>query len=170
MIVGGPGSGKSTLAVRLGEVTGLPVFHLDKLQYLPGWVVRPTSEISSMTREIHSKDQWVFEGLHSVTYSERAARADLFIWLDLPVLTRLYRVLRRSCIYHGRTRPDMHEGCPQQINWQTIEFLCFIIRTRKSEREEIFEIYKNPPDNLRVIRLTDQAEIDNFFVNLESAI
>jgi adenylate kinase family enzyme len=31
MIVGQPGSGKSTLAQVLGEVTGLPVIHIDKI-------------------------------------------------------------------------------------------------------------------------------------------
>ena len=40
LIVGCGGSGKSTLARHLGEKTGLPVVHLDRLWWLPGWVER----------------------------------------------------------------------------------------------------------------------------------
>lgn len=36
MITGGPGSGKSMLAAALGEKTGLPVYHMDKIHYRPG--------------------------------------------------------------------------------------------------------------------------------------
>ncbi|ASJ73092.1 hypothetical protein IMCC3135_15040 [Granulosicoccus antarcticus IMCC3135] len=62
MIVGQPGSGKSTLAIRLGEATGLPVFHMDKIHYLPGWVERSATVKSAMTREIHAMEHWIFEG------------------------------------------------------------------------------------------------------------
>ena len=37
MIIGCGGAGKSTLARQLGEKLNLPVVHLDKLFWLPGW-------------------------------------------------------------------------------------------------------------------------------------
>ena len=43
-ILGTSGSGKSTLAKRLGETYGLPVLHMDTVQFLPGWVERPFAE------------------------------------------------------------------------------------------------------------------------------
>lgn len=166
MIVGGPGSGKSTLAVRLGEATGLPVFHMDKIHYLPGWVERSKSEKSAMTREVHAMDQWIFEGGHSATYTERIVRADQFIWLDIPIWTRIYRVLRRSYIYQGRTRPDLQDDCPEQFNWQTLIFLGFIIRTRKTARAKLQKIYENPPKNLLLVRITNQLELDALLADI----
>lgn len=40
MIIGQPGSGKSTLAKLLGEITGLPVVHIDTIHWQTGWVER----------------------------------------------------------------------------------------------------------------------------------
>ena len=35
MIIGGAGSGKSSLARALGDITGLPVVHIDTLYWQP---------------------------------------------------------------------------------------------------------------------------------------
>ncbi len=39
LIIGPSGSGKSTLAITLSGLTGLPVIHLDKEFWQPGWVL-----------------------------------------------------------------------------------------------------------------------------------
>ena len=41
MIIGQPGSGKSTLARALGDITGLPVRHMDHIHWQDGWMQRP---------------------------------------------------------------------------------------------------------------------------------
>jgi adenylate kinase family enzyme len=96
MIVGGPGSGKSTLARLLGERTGLPVVHIDHIHWQAGWIERDKEDKDRLTREVHARDAWIFEGGHSRTYDDRMARADTLIWLDMPVWLRLWRVLRRT--------------------------------------------------------------------------
>ncbi len=107
-------------------------------------------------------EYWIFEGGHSATYRERISRADLFVWLDISLWRRVSRVIRRSYKYRGQVRADMQDGCPEKFNRQTLDFLGFIIRTRKSARGKLLKIYENPPDNLRVVRLTTQLEIDGF--------
>lgn len=169
MIVGGPGSGKSTLALRLGEVTGLPVFHMDHIHWLPGWVERSQPEKSRLSREVHAKDRWIFEGNHSRTYADRVARADTLIWLDLPLTLRVWRVLRRSFTYLGKSRPDLPEGCPEQLNGQTLEFLGFIWRTRQSARIRIQSIKDDPPDHLRVIHLRSRAQVAAFLTTFAAS-
>ncbi|WP_420332030.1 DNA topology modulation protein FlaR [Roseibium sp.] len=162
MIVGGPGSGKSTLARRLGERTGLPVFHMDKIHWCAGWVERARDEKDRMTHEVHIQDRWIFEGGHSSTYPERVARADTFVWLDVPVGLRIFRVLKRSVVNYGTTRPDLADGCPERLDFQTIEFLRFIWRTRHSARAKLLAVYQEPPRHLDVFRLTTKLEFDAF--------
>lgn len=134
MVVGGPGSGKTTLAIELGRRTGLPVRHMDHVHWLPGWVERDKADKDHLTRAIHAEPAWIFEGGHSRTYAERAARADTLIWLDLPVGLRLWRVLRRIARGHGQTRPDLPPDCPEQFD---PAFLAFIVQSRRRARRRI---------------------------------
>jgi len=167
MIAGGPGSGKSMLAAALGEKTGLPVFHMDKIHYRPGWVERSKADKDQLTHEIHIQDRWIFEGGHSSTFAERIARADTFIWLDVPVGLRIARVLKRSVRYYGRSRPDLPDGCPERFNWQTVAFLRFIWRTRHSARDKLKAVYQAPPAHLTVHRLTSLDEVRSFLAHLD---
>jgi len=60
MIVGQPGSGKSTLAQALGEKTGLPVIHIDKIHWQPGWVERSKAEKTRLCQEAERQERWIF--------------------------------------------------------------------------------------------------------------
>ena len=167
MIVGGPGSGKSVLAAALGKKTGLPVFHMDKIHWLPDWVERTREEKDRMTHEVHMKYSWIFEGGHSSTYAERVGRADTFLWLDVPVGRRIYRVLKRSLRYYGQSRPDLPEGCPERFNRQTVEFVRFIWRTRHSARAKLEAIYRDPPSHLKVHRLETFTDVRRYLDGLQ---
>ena len=62
MIIGSSGAGKSTFARRLGESTGLPVVHLDRLFWNPGWAETPKDEWSEKIKvvllEVNPKQDW----------------------------------------------------------------------------------------------------------------
>lgn len=169
MIVGGPGSGKSYLARQLGQISGLPVFHMDHIHWLPGWVERDFAEKDLLTRRIHAKDAWIFEGGHSRTYGERAARAQLLVWLDLPIGLRIRRVLWRSLRFRGRTRPDLPDGCPEILDGRTVEFLRFIWRTRKTSRSKIKRMIDALPAGLWVRHLRNPAEVRRFLADCKAA-
>ena len=169
MIVGGPGSGKSTLARALGERTGLPVFHMDHIHYASGWVERTKAEKGALTREVHARDAWIFEGGHSATYAERAARADTLVWLDVPVGRRLVRVIRRTLRYRGTTRPDLPDGCPERLNLRTLEFLWFVLSTRRRSRAKLGRLCDEARPELRVVRLSDDATVAAFLASVPVA-
>jgi adenylate kinase family enzyme len=136
MIVGQPGSGKSSLARSLGQITALPVIHIDRIHWLPGWVERSRDEKTRLCLEAESGEQWIFEGGHSLTWPSRLARADLLIWLDRPALLRLWRVLTRAVTGLGRTRPDMADGCPERLR-SLPAFARYIWVGRSSQRAKI---------------------------------
>ena len=125
MVVGGPGAGKSTFARRLGRITGLPVHHMDLIHWLPGWVERPKPEKIAMARTVEESERWIFEGGLRATYDTRAARADLIVFLDLPMPVRLWRavVKRRLQYARGVRRPDLPPDCPKHLNWGFVRWI-----------------------------------------------
>ncbi|MGA0601959.1 MATE family efflux transporter [Caulobacter sp. KR2-114] len=113
VVMGGAGAGKSTLARRLGERLGLPVTHLDRLFYGPGWAPVGEDAFRARVAAALAGDAWVVEG----TYHEAAAlslpRADLVIWLDRPTALRLWRTWRKTRIGRMRPRADRPDGCDE---------------------------------------------------------
>ncbi|MCB1490751.1 MAG: DNA topology modulation protein FlaR [Rhodobiaceae bacterium] len=134
MIIGSSGSGKSTLARLLGEILNLPVYHMDRdVYWRPGWAKRPRGDRIRQVERIVARDAWVFEGSNSNTYNVRAARADMLIWLDIALMLRLLRVIRRSVGGRGWTRPDMADDCPERLD-RLPGFLWFILSTHRGSR------------------------------------
>ncbi|MGB3245294.1 MAG: AAA family ATPase [Sulfitobacter sp.] len=167
MIVGGAGSGKSTLARWLGAQTGLPVYYMDHIQWMPDWQPRPRAQRREMALEVEALESWIFEGGFSETYNNRAVRADTLIWLDLPVGLRLWRVTRRLFQYWGKRRPDMAEGCVEKLHGESIKFYLWIWNTRVSHRLRLQRLLADHGPGLRVVHLRSPAEVSDFQKRIE---
>lgn len=161
MIIGQPGSGKSTLARQLGKILGLPVVHIDCIHWQSGWVERTGPEKDKLCAEVHANDEWIFEGGRSSTWSERLSRADTLIFLDFPLPVRSFRILKRRFEYHGVTRPDLPDGCPEKIDW---EFVSFVWRTRKVGRARMISFYESASKDK--YRLKSSSEVDSFLTHM----
>jgi len=166
MIVGGSGSGKSTLARHLGDRTGLPVYHMDHIHWLPGWQQRPRVARQAMALDIERSDAWIFEGGFSTTYDHRISRADTVIWLDLPVGLRLWRVTRRLVAYWGQSRPDMAEGCAEGLHSETWAFYRWIWDTRQTGRVRLAALMAAAPQGVVVHHLRSPAAVRGFLEEL----
>lgn len=170
MIVGQPGSGKSTLARQLGARTGLPVRHMDHIHWMSGWVERPQTEKTRLARQVEAEEAWIFEGGHSATYTSRAARADLILWLDIPLPLRAWRILRRSLIGWRRTRPDLPPGCPERFGPETLPFWRYVWTSRHTGRDRISRMVAAAPPGTPVIRLTSLAQVRRFLASLPDSL
>lgn len=162
MILGGPGSGKSTLARWLGARTGLPVRHLDHVHWMPYWTPRPQAAKLAMVCGFEREERWIIEGGISLSHGSRMARADVLIWLDLPVGLRLRRVLLRSWRFRGRGRPDLPEGCIERFDRETGRFLLWIWRDRHAGQQRVLTSLATAPAALVVHRLRSPREVRRF--------
>ena len=90
VILGNAGSGKSTLARRIGERLRLPVVHLDKLFWGPGWSKPETKVFRARVGAAVAGAGWVCEGnYYWQTFDLRLPKADLVVWLNTPRITCL---------------------------------------------------------------------------------
>jgi adenylate kinase family enzyme len=129
LVIGSPGAGKSTLSHALAKRTGLPLNHLDKLFWLPGWVERDRDEGRAELAQVLAGERWIIDGNYGSTLPMRLERADTVVWLDYPTWLCLARVFKRWWQYRGVARPDMTAGCPENLN---LEFLLYVLTFRRA--------------------------------------
>ena len=122
-ILGPPGSGKSTLAVKLGQATGLPVVHLDRHFWKPGWVATPRDEWRRHHGALIAQPRWIIDGSYRSTVAERIARANTVVLLDLPRPVYITRALWRTLAGWGHTRPDSADGCPERWDAEFVRYV-----------------------------------------------
>ena len=84
LIIGSGGAGKSTLARQMGEISGLPVIHLDAEHWRPGWIEPSKDEWAARVDELTRGESWIMDGNYGGTMSQRIAAADTILFLDLP--------------------------------------------------------------------------------------
>ena len=80
-VFGNTGGGKSTLARRLAELTRLPLYPLDLIQFRAGGAEVPRDDY---LKAHGTKSSW-----------ERFARADTLVYVDLPLFTHFLWVTKR---------------------------------------------------------------------------
>lgn len=116
LVVGPCGAGKSTLAVELAQKLDLPLFHLDKLNWQPGWIESSREQLIERIEEVISGESWLLEGTYGSTLPQRLPRADTVVYLDYPVSLCLWRLLKRIRHWRGKVRPDITEGCEERFD------------------------------------------------------
>ena len=110
IVIGSCGSGKTTFSLQLGYITGIPVIHLDKEYWQPGWVEPIQDEWIKKLNELMSKDKWILDGNFKSSLELRLQQADTVIFLDFKRHLCLYRVGKRFLKNFNKSRPDMPEG------------------------------------------------------------
>ena len=158
VIIGCGGSGKSTMARQLGEKLDLPVVHLDKLFWKPGWVSVPQEEFDVIVREELAKEKWIMDGNFNRTLPERIKRCDTIIYLDFSRFACLMGVFKRIITTHGKVRPDMGEGCPERLDW---EFLQWVWNFNKNKREGNYRLL-NEAEGVETIVLKNRRTVKKF--------
>lgn len=134
MIIGCGGSGKSTFATSLGAKLRLPVHHLDRIFWQPGWKELPKDEWRMLQEELCAQPKWIVDGNYGSTMEVRIVTADSIIFLDIPTIICLFGAIQRFLRFRGRCRPDMTEGCPERLN---LQYLKWILTYRRDRRPRI---------------------------------
>ncbi len=163
LVIGSGGAGKSTFARRLGERLGLPVIHLDRVYWRAGWVEPPKDEWRLKVEELCAGESWVMDGNYSGTLEVRLAACDTVIFLDLPRVLCTWRVLKRALMYRGVSRPDMAEGCPEQM---PLEFLLWVWNYPRRSRPKVLARLEEFAGSKQIYRLRSSAEAEKFLVEV----
>jgi adenylate kinase family enzyme len=159
LVIGTGGSGKTTVARRLAQRTGLPLIHLDALYWQPGWQPTPPEDWRAKVQTLISRDVWIIDGNYGGTLDARLEACDTVVFLDLPRLVCLWRVLKRLLRHVGRVRPELPPGCRERLSW---EFLAWIWTYPSRRRSDILRRLTALDRRKRVVMLRSSTAIDAF--------
>jgi adenylate kinase family enzyme len=109
-ITGPSGSGKTTLARELARVVGLRHVEIDALHHGPNWESCGVEVLRERVGAATDGDDWVTDSTYHTMLGELVVdRADVLVWLDLPVPRVMWRLVWRSYV-RSRHRVELWNG------------------------------------------------------------
>jgi len=166
LVIGSGGSGKSTVAAQLGELLELEVNHLDKFYWRAGWVEPAQDEWIKTVSELIDRDAWVIDGNYSRTLELRLRKCDTIVFLDLPRVVCLWRIVKRYFLYRDGTRPDMAEGCRENLNFQ---FVSWVWNYPRRSRPKVIKLLREHAGEKRIFWLRSRSEVKKFLASHQNA-
>jgi adenylate kinase family enzyme len=164
-IIGCPGSGKSTLAARLHKILNIPLYHLDKYFWQPEWVRLDRSQFAKIHRALCDKDSWIIEGMAVRHIDYRIEKANVIIFLDIPLWTCLYRIFKRAIMCYGQMRSSNAEGCPEGL--PDLEFLTYIWNFNRKKKPIIKALLEKYKDQKKIFEIRNVTELEELIKKFE---
>jgi len=155
-VVGTTGSGKTTTAAEIARRLGIPHVEIDALNWGPGWTPAPPEVLRQRVAARIQGESWVIDGNYSSVREVVWSRADTLVWLDLPFLIVLGRLVRRT-LQRILTREQLwgtnRETWRAQFLSRDSLFL-WVVQTHWRRRRQYTELLARPEyAHLGVVRL-----------------
>lgn len=116
VILGNSASGKSTLARALGTERDVPVVHLDRLYYAPGWRPGELARFRATVDVATRGPRWIVDGNFVDSIADLTlGRADSVVFLDVAT----WRCVARAFLRTLRPEPgraDLPAGCADNFD------------------------------------------------------
>jgi adenylate kinase family enzyme len=160
-VFGNTGGGKSTLAKRLAELTRLPLYPLDLIQYRPSGGEVPRDQYLNAHADLLRQDKWIIDGFGCVASAwERFSKADTLVYIDLPLVMHYWWVTKRL-IQAPFTSP---EGWPENSPmWaSTINSYRVVWRCHRRLTPRYRQLVEDVANSKRVHHIKSAAEIMAF--------
>jgi adenylate kinase family enzyme len=163
LVAGTSGSGKTTLAARIGAAWSIPHTELDGLHWGPDWT--PRAEFVDEVRSLVAERAWVAELQYRQVRPLLVARAEVVVWLDLPVRVVMRQVVTRTLRRRFRREPMWASRNVEPPLWTVFAEEDHIVRwawrTRHKHRDLPEQLATKAP-HVVLVRLRSRREVDRW--------
>ncbi|WP_282606639.1 flagellar protein FlaR [Pelagibius sp. Alg239-R121] len=160
-VIGNAGGGKSTLCREISAALRLPYHPIDKMQWLPGWVLVSEDVFHDRHEVLIAQDRWVIDGFGPWPDIERRFdRADTIIFVDHPFWRHLFWATKRQIrsIFFGRS--DGPDGCPMLP--VTLKLYRMMWRLHREMRPKLLTAIQARSADRRIVHIRSLQELARF--------
>jgi adenylate kinase family enzyme len=149
-VFGNTGGGKSTLSKNLAEITKLPLYILDKIEYKPGGEKVNYRDYRQAHDRILESDRWIVDGFGCLeTLWTRLEAADTLVYIDLPLPRHFMWVSKRlikGLFQNPEGWPENSPILKSSLNSYQVLIVCHLKITPKyrdyvKQNQEIKEVH-----------------------------
>ena len=166
-IIGCSGPGKSRLSGQISALLDLPAFSLDQYYWRPGWKTPAADVWRRQLEELIQQPNWILDGTYVQYLEARLARADLVIYLDLPRLVCVFRILWRTLRWWRRLRPGAPVGCVERFDW---EFFHYVWTFRRDHHPKVVDSLNRRPATSRLVTIRNSQDISTLMAELAASL
>lgn len=166
-VVGVAGSGKTTLAAALAARLGAPLVELDALHWQANWQPADRMEFRRCVDAATTAPGWVIDGNYSKVRDLIWGRAEMLVWLDYPLATVLWQLLKRS-VRRIASREELWNGNREDVRgmfFSRDSLFLYVFRSYPLLRRAIPRAAQSYP-HLTLVRLTGPAQTRRWLEDL----
>jgi adenylate kinase family enzyme len=156
LVIGCCGAGKSTFSKELSAKLNLPLVHLDRLFWQPGWIEQEELVFAELLQAELERAEWIIDGNYLRNLPLRLEYADTVILLDLNRWICTWRVLKRWLAQEGYQAV----GCPQKVDLPFLQYVFWDYPQR--DRAKALELKDRYSSSVNWIVLDSQLEINEW--------
>ncbi|MCW6653248.1 adenylate kinase [Aerococcaceae bacterium NML191292] len=162
MVIGCPGSGKSTFSKVLHDMTGIPLYHLDMLNWNADRTTVDKAVFLKRLLNTINKSEWIIDGNYGSTIELRLKACDTVVFMDYPLDICLTGIKERK----GKPRTDLPWV---EIDEDDTEFIEFVKNYNSQSRPKILELlaeYRNKEVHI----FKNRRDADEYLKSLQRQI
>ena len=154
IVIGCPGSEKSVFSKALHDATGLPLYHLDMMNWNADGTNVPKNTFMERLHQALEKESWIIDGNYGSTMELRMQFCDTIFFLDYPLDICIDGIKSRK----GKERTDI--PCIT-LEDEDKEFMEFIKNYNSASRPTVMELL-HKYSHKRIIIFEDRNEATEF--------
>jgi adenylate kinase family enzyme len=141
-VVGNACAGKTRLSRKLAKIYGLPITHVDSIQFLPGMTIRSYRESIDLLSAVQLQESWLIDGFGPLDIIEkRFETADLVIFIDFPIWRNYWWATKRNILNLWSRREELPEGCDERSLKHILKLYKTLWQVHTKMRPELLRIF-----------------------------
>jgi adenylate kinase family enzyme len=142
VVVGNIAGGKTKLSRRLAHLHGVPLTHVDTLQFLPGMKIRSLGETRRLLKAVTDQENWLIDGYGPLDLIEKRFQlADHVVFVDFPLWRHYWWCTKRQIQNLWSRRQELPEGCNELTVEHTKKLYKTLWQMHTKMRPELLRIF-----------------------------